>query len=147
MNAGLLQLIAVLAASLIVLSTLAALLWGVWTYKGNGEVQVQLLALGALQHYLDLALAHPDMASRDESKPVDAQYAWFAAQALNTAQTLWIVVGRQANWQRSIHAIVRQHRAFPRSDAFLSNDFSPEFVNYLREGVTDLKCAQASDAK
>lgn len=142
-----LQLIPVLAISIIALSTLAALLWGVWTYKRNGEAQVQLLALGALQHYLDLALAHPDMASRDESRPIDAQYAWFAAQALNTAQTLWILVGRQANWQRSINAIVRQHRAFLRSGAFLCHDFSPEFVSYLRKGVADLKCAQTSSAE
>jgi hypothetical protein len=27
---------------------------------------VQLLALGALQHYLDLTVAHPDLASRDD---------------------------------------------------------------------------------
>jgi hypothetical protein len=85
---------------------MGALLWGVWTYKRNGEAQVQLLALGTLQHYLDLAVAHPDLASRDDSEAVDPRYAWFAAQSLTTAQTLWLLVGRQENWQRSINAIV-----------------------------------------
>ncbi len=147
MNPGALQLIAVLTSAVIAVSTIVALLWGVWTYKRNMESQLQILALGTLQHYLDLAIAHPDMASRDDGQPIDARYAWFAAQALTTAQTLWILVGHQASWQRSIRAIVRQHRSYLRSGTFICADFSPEFVSYLRTGVADLKCAEASDAR
>jgi hypothetical protein len=111
------------------------------------EAQVQLLALGTLQHYLDLAVAHPDLASHDGAQPVDAQYAWFAAHALNTAQTLRTLVGRQPDWQRSINAIVRQHRSYLRSGAFVCDDFSPEFLSYLREKVPDVRCAKSSAAK
>ncbi len=141
------QLIAVLATIVIAAATMGALLWGVWTYKRNGEAQLQLLALGTLQHYLDLAVAHPDLASRDDDQPVDARYAWFAAQSLTTAQTLWLLVGRQANWRRSINAIVRQHNSYLRSGAFVCDDFGPEFVSYLRTRVADLKCAESNDAE
>lgn len=141
MDASVFQLIAVLASVVLATATVFGLLWGVWTYKRNGEAQVQLLALGTLQHYLDLAVAHPDLASRDERRPVDARYAWFAAQALTTAQTLWLLVGRQENWQRSINAIVRQHGSYLRSGAFVCDDFCPEFVGYLRTRVAGLTCA------
>lgn len=146
MDPSVIQLIAVLASVVIAAATVIALLWGVWTYKRNGEAQVQLLALAALQHYLDLAVAHPDLASRDESQPVDTQYAWFAAQSLATAQILWLLVGRQPNWQRSINAIVRQHRSYLRSGAFVCDDFSPQFVSYLRTREASLKCAESNDA-
>jgi hypothetical protein len=127
--------------------TVAALLWGVWTYKRNGEAQIQLLALERLQHYLDLAVKYPDLASRDESQSVDVRYAWFAAQSLTTAQTLWLLVGGQPSWQRSINAIVRQHHSYLRSGAFVCDDFCPDFVGYLRTRVTELKCAESNDAE
>ena len=127
--------------------SVAALLWGVWTYKRNGEAQIQLLALERLQHYLDLAVKYPDLASRDENQSVDARYAWFAAQSLTTAQTLWFLVGSQPRWQRSINAIVRQHHSYLRSGAFVCDDFCPDFVDYLRKRVADLKCAESNDAE
>ena len=102
---------------------------------------------GLLQHYLDLAVAHPELASRDESLTVDVRYAWFAAQALTTAQTLWLLVRRKANWQRSINAILRQHGSYLRSGMFQCGDFSPEFVDYLRTRVADLKCAESNDGE
>jgi len=147
MDPGVVQLIAVLASIVIAAGTVGALLWGIWTYKRNGEAQLQLLALGTLQHYLDLAVAYPDLASRDDGQPVDARYAWFAAHSLTTAQTLWLLVRSQANWQRSINAIVRQHRSYLRSGAFVCDDFSPEFITYLRTRVADLKCAASSDVE
>lgn len=147
MEPGVVHLIPVLTSIVIAAGTVGALLWGVWTYKRNGEAQVQLLALGTLQHYLDLAIAHPDLASRNDSQPVDARYAWFAAQSLTTAQTLWLLVGRQPNWQRSINAIVRHHHSYLQSGAFVCDDFSPEFVGYLRTRVADVKCAEANDAE
>jgi hypothetical protein len=142
MDLGVVQLIPVLASVVMTAATVAGLLWGVWTYKRNGEAQVQLLALGSLQHYLDLAVAHPDLATRGDSDAVDVRYAWFAAQALTTAQTLWMLVGHQATWQRSINAIAREHRSYLRSGAFVCTDFSPDFVSYLRTRVADLKCAE-----
>jgi hypothetical protein len=129
------------------ISSMCALLWGVWTYKRNSERQVQLLALETLMHYLDLAVAHPDLASRDECQSVDVRYAWFAALSLTTAQTLWLLVGRQPNWQQSINAIVRQHHSYLRSGAFVCDDFSPDFVSYLRTRVRELKCAESTDGE
>src|SRR5262245_41883754 len=141
MELGFVQLIASLTPVVLATVGVVSLLWGVWTYKRTAEAQLQLLALNTLQHYLDLAVANPDLASRDESQPVDARYAWFAAHSLNTAQTLWLLVGRQPSWQRSVNAIVRQHRSYLRSGTFVCDDFSPEFVSYLRTRVADLKCA------
>ena len=146
MSSGVLQLLPIVSGSIVALSTVAALLWGVWTYKRNAASQVQLLALGALQHYLDLAVAHPDLASRDASEPVDARYGWFAAHALATAQTLWTLAGRDENWRRPVDSIIRQHRAYLMSGAFECGDYSPDFVRYLRSRVPDLKCAPATDA-
>jgi len=98
-----------------------------------------------LQHYLDLAVAHPDSVRRDDTMAVDVQYACFAVEALTTAQILWTIVGHQEVWQRSIKAIVRQHRSYLRSGAFMCSDFNPEFVGYLRSLVPDLKCAESTD--
>src|SRR5215469_13345668 len=141
------QLVAVLASTMVAAGSVGALLFGVWTYKRNGEAQVQLLALETLQRYLDLAVAHPDLASPDESQSVDVRYAWFAAYSLTTAQTLWLLVGRQANWQRSINAIVRQHHSYLQSGEFVCDDFCPDFVDYLRNRVTELKCAQSNNVE
>jgi hypothetical protein len=64
-----------------------------------------------------------------------------------TAQTLWTLVGHQVSWQRSINALVRQHRSYLRSGAFACDDFSPEFVRYLRSRMADLKCAEWGDGR
>lgn len=146
MSSGVLQLLPIVSGSVVALSTVAALVWGVWTYRRNAASQVQLLALGALQHYLDLAVAHPDLASRDESEPVDARYGWFAAHALATAQTLWTLAGRDETWRRPVDSIIRQHRGYLRSGAFVCDDYRPDFVSYLRSRVPDLACATAIDA-
>jgi hypothetical protein len=133
-------MIATISAIVMMSATVAALLWGVWTYKRNGEAQVQLLALQMLQHHLDLAVAHPDLASGDEIQAVDARYGWFAARALLTAQTLWTLVGHQSEWVRTINAIVRQHKRYLLSGEFVCDDFNPAFVEHLRAQVPDLKC-------
>ena len=129
-------------------ATVFSLFFAVWSYRRNAdtqirlaEAQVQLSALGILQHYLDLAVAHPELASPGDDQPIDARYAWFAAHALTTAQTLRVLVGQQEDWQRAINAIVRQHRPYLTSGAFVCDDFSPAFVGYLREKVADLRCA------
>ena len=142
-----LQLLALGASIILAASAVATLLFGVWNYNRNAEAQVQLMALGSLQHYLDLAVEHPDLASRGDDQPVDARYAWFAAEALTTAQTLWILVGQQADWQRSINAIVRQNRFYLRSGVFVCDDFTLGFVSYLRERVPALRCAELGNAQ
>ena len=142
MPVNLLQQGALWASIVIAASILVSALFGIWTYSRNADAQVQLLALGTLQHYLDLAVEHPELASRANDQPIDAAYGWFAAQALTTAQTLWILVGKRADWQRSINAIVRQHQSYLRSGAFVCDDFAPEFVSYLRERVADVRCAE-----
>lgn len=147
MEPGILQQVAVWATLVIAATAVVTLLVGVVNYRRNAEVQLQLLALGILQHYLDLAVAHPDLASRDDDQPIDARYGWFAAQALTTAQTLRSLVGHRAEWHRAINAIVRQHRSYLRSGAFVCADFAPEFVSYLRGKVADLKCAEVSDTE
>ena len=145
MKPGTLQQIAPWTSVVLAAAAVISLLVAVWSYRRNAEAQIQLLALANLQHYLDLAVAHPELASRNDDQPIDARYAWFAAQALTTAQTLRTLVGHQADWQRAVNAIVRQHRSYLRSGAFVCDDFSPEFVGYLRERVADLRCADPGD--
>jgi hypothetical protein len=128
-------------------AAVSSLVVGIWNYSRNAEAQVEVMALGSLQSYLALAVEHPDLASWDDSQPVDARYAWFAAYALNTAQTLRALVGHDASWQRGIDAIIRQHRPYLRSGAFVCEDYNPEFVGYMRERVADLSCSQTSGSQ
>lgn len=141
-----LQLISLVGSIVVAVSMVATLLFGVWSYNRNAEAQVRLMALGNLQHYLDLAVQHPDLASGGDH-PVDARYAWFAAEALTTAETLWVLVGQQAEWRRAINAIIRQHRSYLRSGAFVCDDFTPGFVSYLRERDPMLRCAELGTAQ
>lgn len=141
MSPDLVQLLSIVSGAIAALSTLGAVLWAVWSYQRNAAMQAQLLALGALQHYLDLAVTYPDLASRQEGEPVDARYGWFAAHALATAQTLWTLARSDENWRRAVDSIVRQHRAYLRSGAFVCGDYRPDFVGYLRSKDPDLRCA------
>ncbi|NBM14704.1 hypothetical protein [Streptomyces sp. GC420] len=129
-------------------ATVASVIIAVWTYRRSAQAQVsaaqaqlQLSALGILQHYLDLAVERTDLASPGDERPADARYAWFAAHALNTAQTLQRLVGEHPDWQRAINAIIRRHRPYLTSGAFVCDDFTPGFVEYLRERVPELRCA------
>ena len=147
MELTLLQELALAAGILGVAATVISFMFAVWTYHRNTEIRIRtekallrLLALGTLQHYLNLAVQHPDLATREKDKPVDPRYGWFAAQALFTAQTLRTLVGHETDWQRSINAIIRQHRNYLQSGAFVCEDFAPDFVSYLRERIPDLKC-------
>ena len=79
-------------------------------------------------------------------QPVDARYAWFAAHALATAQTLWSVAVDDENWRRPVDSIIRQHSAYLREGAFVCGDYRPDFVSYVRSRVPDLKCAPVIDA-
>ena len=144
MSSDRLQRVAAWASIVAAGAMVGTLLFGVWNYSRTADAEVQLSALSALQHHLDLAVQHPDLASRDKDHPVDLQYGWFAAHALTTAQTLWILVGRQADWRRAVNAIIRQHRSYLRSGAFVCMDFTPEFVSYVRGQVRDFKCAVES---
>jgi len=143
----LIQQCALWASIVMAAVAVATLLIGFWNSNRNAEAQLQLLALGTIQHYLDLAVEHPDLASHDYDQPIDAKYGWFAAHALTTAQTLWIMVGHQVDWQRSINAIIRQHQPYLRSGAFVCDDFAPEFVSYLKERVANLRCAELKGAE
>ena len=148
MEPGTLQKAAPWTSIILAAAAVISLLFAVWSYRRNADIQIrlaeaqiQLSALAILQHYLDLSVAHPELASRSDDQPLDARYAWFAADALTTAQTLQVLVGEEEDWQRAIRAIVRQHRSYLSSGAFVCDDFSPAFVRYLRERVADLRCA------
>lgn len=140
------QLLAVGASIIIAVSGVVSLIVGVVNSGRAADAQVQLLALGHVQHYLDQAVEHPDLASRGNDLPVDARYGWFAAEALSTAQTLWLLVGQHADWQGAVRSIVRQHQPYLRSGAFVCDDFAPGFVSYLRERTPELKCAAPANA-
>lgn len=137
-----LQQVAGWASVVVAAAAVVSLAVGIWDYNRNAQTQVQLTALGVLQNHLDLAVQHPELASRDAGDPVDARYAWFAAHALNTAQTLRALVGHEGGWQRAIDAIIRQQQPYLRSGLFECGDFSPEFVAYLRARTTGLRCTQ-----
>jgi hypothetical protein len=143
MDAETLQLIGIGAGAVSAVAFMLTFVFGVYQFTRSAENQLQSSAFGVLQHYLDQAVARPDLATRTPDQPVDAQYAWFAANAMVTAQTLWQLVGTRPDWQRSINATIRQHETYLRSGAFTCGDFAPEFVSYLRERVPGLQCAGA----
>ncbi len=152
-RASVLQQAALGASVMIALSAVVTLLFTLWSAKRSAEsarrsaeAQVQVLALGSLQHYLDLAVQNPDLTSGD-NRPLDARHAWFGTEAMTTAQTLWLLVGREADWQRSINAIIRQNRSYLRSGAFVCDDFTPGFVSYLRTRDPNLRCAELGSAQ
>jgi hypothetical protein len=146
MDAETLQLIGIGAGAVSATAFMLTFIFGVYQFVRSAENQLQSSAFGVLQHYLDQATARPDLATRAPGQPVDAQYAWFAANAVVTAQTLWQLVGTRPDWQRSINAIIRHHESYLRSGAFTCDDFAPEFVTYLRQRVPGLRCAAAESA-
>jgi hypothetical protein len=143
MDAETLRLLGIGAGVVSATAVTLAFIFGVYQFVRSTRNQLQSSAFGVLQHYLAQAVARPDLATRAPDQPVDAQYGWFAANAMVTAQTLWQLVGDQPDWRRSIDAIIRQHRAYLRSGAFTCEDFAPAFVGYLRQQVPGLQCARA----
>ena len=89
-----------------------------------------------------MAVEHPELASRDPGQPVDAQYEWFATNALFTAETLFVLVGDDPRWKNSIAFIVRQHRGYLEDGHFICGNFSSGFVTYVTDEIKDLKCAR-----
>ncbi len=69
-----LQQLALLAGIVVPAATVISLVWAVRTYRRNAQAQVQVWAHGTLQHYLDLAVAHPVLASRDNEPPIEPRY-------------------------------------------------------------------------
>ena len=121
--------------------TAGSMVFGVLTYQRSAAENRQASSLSMLQEYLKLAVEHPDLASRRPDQPVDARYDWFATHALFTAETIWTLVGDDLRWQRAIDSILRQHRGYLVQGSFACGDYSPEFVNYVRTRVPELKCA------
>ncbi|MCC7021298.1 MAG: hypothetical protein IT338_00640 [Thermomicrobiales bacterium] len=146
MDAAMLQLIGIGAGVISALAFILTFIFGVYQFTRSARSQLQSTAFGVLQHYLDHAVARPDLATRAADQPVDLQYGWFAAEAMVTAQTLWQLVGKQPDWRRTIDAIIRNHVTYLRSGAFVCDDFAPEFVTYLRRRVPDLNCAATASA-
>ena len=97
------------AAILGALVTAGSMVFGVLTFRRTSEEQRQSMALGVLQDYLKLSVEHPDLASFEEGERVDIRHAWFAANALFTAQTLWKLQGDDPRWERIIKAIIRDY--------------------------------------
>ena len=94
-----------------------------------------------LREYLKLSVEHPDLASRVPDQPADVRYEWFATNALFTAEALWGLVGDDPKWEKSIAAIVRQHRGYLVQGDFPCGDYTPDFVTHMRGQIQELKCA------
>ena len=122
--------------------TAGSMLFGVLTYQRSAANQRQAGSLNILNDYLKMTVEHPDLASRDPGQPVDAEYEWFATHALFTAETLWVLVGDDPRWTRSIAFILRQHRSYLEQGHFICGNFSSEFVTYVKNQIKDLKCAR-----
>lgn len=83
------------------------MVFGVLTFRRTSEEQRQSMAVGVLQDYLRLSVEHPDLVSFEDGERVDVRHAWFAANALFTAQTLWRLQSDDPRWERIIKAIIR----------------------------------------
>ncbi len=124
------------------LVTAGSMVFGVLTYQRSAVEHRQAAALGMIQDYLQLAILHPDLASRGPAQAVDARYDWFATHALFTAETLWGLVGDDPRWERAIDSILRQHRGYLVQGGFACGDYSPDFVKYVQTRISELKCAR-----
>ena len=132
------------AAILVAVVTASSMIFGVLTYQRSAADQREAAALSILQDYLKLSIEHPDLASRDRGQPVDAKYQWFATHALFTAETLWRLEGEDEKWRKAIDSLLRQHRGYLGQGVFPCGDFMPDFLNYVRKRVPELKCAEPS---
>ena len=122
--------------------TAGSMVFGVLTYQRSTFQTRQAGSLGILHDYLKLAVEHPDLASRRPDQPIDAEYEWFVTNAMFTAETLWTLVGDDPRWSTSISSILRQHRHYLESGVFVCDDFSKEFVTYIKTQTPALKCSR-----
>jgi hypothetical protein len=122
--------------------TAGSMLFGLLTYQRSAADQRQTAALGVVQEYLKLAIAHPELASPSPGQAVAARYTWFATHALFTAETLWGLVGDDSRWLRTIGSIMRQHRAYLMQGVMNCGDFRADFVDYVKSQIPELRCAQ-----
>jgi hypothetical protein len=122
--------------------TAGSMVFGVLTYQRSTFQQKQAGSLGILHDYLTLAVEHPDLASRRPDQPINAEYEWFVTNAMFTAETLWTLVGDDPRWSSSISSILRQHRHYLEQGVFVCDDFSQEFVTYIKSRIPGLKCAR-----
>jgi hypothetical protein len=128
---------ATIAAAVI---TAISVLIGVKTYRETAESQTHVVTLGVLQEYLQLAVEHPELASRPESAPVDSAYDWFASHAFFTAETIWELAQDDPGWLRAVDAIIREHRGYLVQGAFPCGDYDPGFEAYLQKKVQGMRC-------
>ena len=129
------------AAILGALITAGSMVFGVLTFRRTSEEQRQSMALGVLQDYLKLSVEHPDLASFEEGERVDIRHAWFAANALFTAQTLWKLQGDDPRWERIIKAIIRDYASYLERGKLACDEYEPEFISYIKSNIPALKCA------
>ena len=129
------------AAILGALITAGSMIFGVLTFRRTSEEQRQSMALGVLQDYLRLSVEHPDLASFEDGERVDVRHAWFAANALFTAQTLWRLQGDDPRWERIIKAIIRDFARYLQRGNLACDEYEPEFIDYIKTNVPALKCA------
>ncbi len=116
------------------------MVFGVMTYRRTANEQRQSMALGVLQDYLKVAVEHPELASFEDGEPIDLRHAWFAANALFTAQTLWKLQGHDPRWERIIKAIIRDHAIFLERGTLACDEYEPEFIKYIDSNVPAMKC-------
>jgi len=121
--------------------TAGSMVFGVMTYRRTAEEQRQSMALGVLQDYLRLSVEHPELASFEDGERVDIRHAWFAANALFSAQTLWKLEGHDPRWERVIKAIIRDHAIDLEKGDFACDEYEPEFIRYIDANVPTMKCA------
>ena len=122
------------------LVTAGSMVFGLLTYQRSATENRQAGALGMLQEHLKLAVEHPDLASRGADVPADTRYEWFVAHALFTAETLWLLVGDDPRWQRTVDALLRQHESYLKQGLLPCGDYSPEFVSYMQGRLPSLQC-------
>ena len=120
--------------------TATSVLFAACTYYETSQAQTEAAAVAVLQEYLKLAIEYPSLANRRPNAPVDSRYDWFASHAFFTAETIYNLTEGEHGWDRTIGAILREHRSYVIQGAFPCGDFDPDFVSLVRKRFPGMKC-------
>jgi len=122
--------------------TTASMIFAVTTYWRGANEHRQASAIGILQDYLKFSVEHPELASRPADAPLDAAYVWFATHTLFTVESIWILVGEDERWDRTLELLLRPHRAYLQKGVLGCDTFDAGFFGFLKTRFPELKCAQ-----
>jgi hypothetical protein len=117
-----------------------ALVVSFYTWYETTNIQRRTAAFTYWQMYLQSALANPEFASGvvNEADPVEKQkYEWFVANALGTAEAVYVLQEGDEGWRATIKTVIRTHKEYIESPAFERQHYSDSFLDLVDETLQE----------